>query len=272
MCRVQGIVPTCAARYPVGYANASIDAVSALDFRTAGLPHVAMLQRLAREKEDAVEEVMAALSEIASHVLVAPKVMRCRIACQPGASSAAAQKELDGFLASLDKKSGDADGKLPTLAGSLDAFEASPSKAFISVPTQTNYCAASFNTVPYTHEDSAPLFLLGQAMSTSFLHKEIREKGGAYGGGAGASPVEGLFAFSSYRDPNTTATIETFAAAAEWAASKGNLTSDLLEEAHLKAFKAIDSPLAPSSRGASLFSSGLTDDARQTFRDRQGYV
>lgn len=65
-----------------------------------------------------------------------------------------------------------------------------------------------------------------------------------------------------------TATIETFVKAAEWAASKGNLTPELLEEAHLKAFKAIDSPLAPSSRGSSLFTSGLTDDARQTFRDR----
>jgi hypothetical protein len=43
-----------------------------------------------------------------------------------------------------------------------------------------------------------------QAISTSYLHREIREKGGAYGGGAGASPVEGVFAFSSYRDPNTT--------------------------------------------------------------------
>jgi len=38
-------------------------------------------------------------------------------------------------------------------------------------------------------------------MSTSFLHREIREKGGAYGGGASAAPVEGIFGFMSYRDP-----------------------------------------------------------------------
>ena len=47
--------------------------------------------------------------------------------------------------------------------------------------------------MPYTHEDSASLFLLGQAMSASFLHREIREKGGAYGGGASASPIDGVF-------------------------------------------------------------------------------
>ena len=50
--------------YAKGYANASIDAVSALDYRTSGLPHVAMLQRLAAEKEAAVEEVEAALLRV----------------------------------------------------------------------------------------------------------------------------------------------------------------------------------------------------------------
>lgn len=254
--------------YAKGYANASIDSIAAFDFRTGGLPHVAMLQRLAREKEAAVEEVMAAIAEIATHVLAAPKVLRCRLACQPGTSSAAAQKELDGFLASLPAKSSGGGAGGATLADSLSAFTAAPSKAFIAVPTQTNYCAATFNTVPYAHEDSAAIFLLGQAMSTSFLHRELREKGGAYGGGAGSSPIDGMFAFSSYRDPATTATIATFAKAAEWAAASGNLTSEILEEAHLKAFKAIDSPLAPSSRGSSLFTTGLTDDARQQFRDR----
>ena len=40
--------------------------------------------------------------------------------------------------------------------------------------------------------------------------------------------------FSSYRDPNTTATIDTFQRAVEWAATSGNLTPELLEEALLK--------------------------------------
>jgi Zn-dependent M16 (insulinase) family peptidase len=110
--------------------------------------------------------------------------------------------------------------------------------------------------------------LLGHALSSAYLHREVREKGGAYGGGASAAPVEGVFAMSSYRDPNTLSTIETFASAAAWAAREGNLTAEILEEAHLKAFKAIDAPLAPSSRGASLFAGGMDDASRQTFRDR----
>jgi Zn-dependent M16 (insulinase) family peptidase len=73
---------------------------------------------------------------------------------------------------------------------------------------------------------------------------------------------------SSYRDPNVLKTIETFKNAAEWAATAGNLTAEILEEAHLRAFKAIDAPLAPSSRGASLFTGGMDDASRQVFRDR----
>lgn len=134
--------------------------------------------------------------------------------------------------------------------------------------SQTNYCTSSFNTVPYVHEDAAPLYLLGQALSTAYLHREIREKGGAYGGGASASPISGRFGFTSYRDPNTTQTIATFASAAQWASVKGNITAAEVEEAHLRAFKSLDAPLAPSSRGSALFSSRLADDDRQLFRDR----
>ena len=255
-------------QYAKGFANASINADAALDHRIGGLPHVALLQRLAREKDSAVAEVEDALSEIAAFALVRSRVARCRVACQPGAPADAAVDALDAFLASMPEGTDATAGKPEPVVGDfLSEFSPAPSKAFVAVPSQTNYCAASFATVPYAHEDAAPLFLLGQAMSTEFLHRELREKGGAYGGGAGASPIEGVFAMSSYRDPGTTATVATFAAAAEWAATKGTITPAILEEAHLRAFKSIDAPLAPSSRGSSLFTAGLTDDARQTFRD-----
>lgn len=133
---------------------------------------------------------------------------------------------------------------------------------------QTNYCASSFATVPYAHEDAAPLYLLGHTLSTAFLHREIREKGGAYGGGASASPLSGRFGFTSYRDPNTSKTIATFACAAEWASAKGNITAVEVDEAHLRAFKSLDAPMDPSSRGSALFLSRLGDSARQLFRDR----
>ena len=73
---------------------------------------------------------------------------------------------------------------------------------------------------------------------------------------------------SSYRDPNTLRTIETFASAAAWAARDGNLTAEILEEAHLKAFKAIDAPLAPVAAARRSSPAAWTTRPGRTFRDR----
>jgi Zn-dependent M16 (insulinase) family peptidase len=255
-------------QYAKALAASTIAAESALDYRTSGLPHVAMLQRLVKDKDAGVKEVEDALAEIAAFALTRENVARCRVACVPGAVSDA-RASLDAFLEALPSRSRETTSSETTVGDALRAFAPSPGlKAFVSVPQQTNYCAASYATVPYAHPDAAPLYLLGHALSSAYLHREVREKGGAYGGGASAAPVEGVFAMSSYRDPNTLSTIETFASAAAWAARDGNLTAEILEEAHLKAFKAIDAPLAPSSRGASLFTGGMDDASRQTFRDR----
>ena len=144
----------------------------------------------------------------------------------------------------------------------------SGSKTYVAIKGQTNYCTGAIECVGYEHPDAAPLYLLSQAMSTEFLHREIREKGGAYGGGSSFVPISGMFFFSSYRDPNTTQTIDTFSKSIEWASKPGNITHTMVEEAHLRAFKSIDSPIAPASRGQSLYAQRLTDSQRQEFRSR----
>jgi Zn-dependent M16 (insulinase) family peptidase len=260
-------------QYAKALAASSIAAESQLDYRTSGLPHVALLQRLVKDKDAGVKEVEDALAEIAEFAFTSENVARCRVACVPTAVETA-RESLSAFLEALpatrkgDTKKGDPSDE-STIGDALVSFTPTVGlKHFVSVPQQTNYCAASYATVPYSHPDSAPLYLLGHALSSAYLHREVREKGGAYGGGASAAPVEGVFAMSSYRDPNVLKTIETFKNAAEWAATAGNLTAEILEEAHLRAFKAIDAPLAPSSRGASLFTGGMDDASRQVFRDR----
>jgi Zn-dependent M16 (insulinase) family peptidase len=104
-------------------------------------------------------------------------------------------------------------------------------------------------------------------LSAGYLHREIREKGGAYGGGCASDPMSSLFTFFSYRDPNTTETLDTFTKSIEWATNSENITTKELEEAQLRAFKQLDAPLAPSARGNSGFLTGVTDEERQRFRD-----
>jgi Zn-dependent M16 (insulinase) family peptidase len=53
-------------------------------------------------------------------------------------------------------------------------------------------------------------------MSSNVLLKEIREKGGAYGGGSRFNQ-NGVLSFFSYRDPHVLKTYEAFEKAIQWA-------------------------------------------------------
>ena len=57
--------------------------------------------------------------------------------------------------------------------------------------------------------------VLAALLSAKYLHQEIREKGGAYGGGAVAGG--GTFTYYSYRDPKNLETFSVYRNAAEWA-------------------------------------------------------
>jgi Zn-dependent M16 (insulinase) family peptidase len=205
------------------------------------------------------------MAEIAAFALRPERVQRCRIACQKESFSAT-ERRFAKFLKDIKPVAASPSDK-DTVATKLKTFKPELSKVFVSIPGQTNYCSAALPALPYSHPDAPALFLLAQALSAGYLHREIREKGGAYGGGCASDPMSSLFTFFSYRDPNTTETLDTFTKSIEWATNSENITTKELEEAQLRAFKQLDAPLAPSARGNSGFLTGVTDEERQRFRD-----
>ncbi len=74
-------------------------------------------------------------------------------------------------------------------------------------------------------------------MTNKYLHKEVREKGGAYGGGAGGG-LPGLFNFYSYRDPNSMETVQAFHNAVIWA-TRATFTQQDIDEAKLAMFSQV---------------------------------
>ncbi len=90
-------------------------------------------------------------------------------------------------------------------------------QTWIPVPFATSFTSRCLATVPYSHEDATTLQVLASLLTHHYLHREIREKNGAYGGGATYSTIDGLFSFYSYRDPNPEKSISTFRQASEWA-------------------------------------------------------
>uniref|UniRef100_A0A672JR02 Pitrilysin metalloproteinase 1 n=1 Tax=Salarias fasciatus TaxID=181472 RepID=A0A672JR02_SALFA len=144
-------------------------------------------------------------------------------------------------------------------------FQPCQMKTFFQLPFTVNFVSESIRTVPFCHQDYASLSILARMMTAKFLHGEIREKGGAYGGGARMG--SGLFSFYSYRDPNSVQTLSAFHRGVDWAKS-GRFTQQDIDEAKLSVFSAVDSPVAPSDKGMGRFLSGVTDEMKQGHRQR----
>jgi presequence protease len=164
-------------------------------------------------------------------------------------------------------------GTLPGTAGELHQlppFAAGIGNFGWATSVPVNYVARVFLGAPFTSADAAPLMVLARLLRAGYLHREIREKGGAYGGLASYDPEGGLFSLLSYRDPQLALTLRVFDEAADWAAG-GRFDTEAIDEAVLAVFGDLDRPLAPGSRGAREFANlrqGLTEDLRQQLRER----
>jgi Zn-dependent M16 (insulinase) family peptidase len=136
--------------------------------------------------------------------------------------------------------------------------------------TAVSFVAQALQCVRYDHEDAPALAVLAKLLRSLYLHREIREKGGAYGGFASYNPEDGLFAFGSYRDPHIRRTIDVYAGVADFIAS-GAYTEDDIQEAILQVCSEIDKPDPPGPASRKAFYRklvGLEDDQRQRFKER----
>lgn len=136
--------------------------------------------------------------------------------------------------------------------------------------TEVNFCAKAYATVPSAHEDAAALTILGPFLRNGYLHRAIRETGGAYGGGATQDSDGAAFKFYSYRDPRLTETLSDFDASVAWLLNTKH-DDRALEESILNIVSNIDKPGSPSgeARGAyqaELF--GRTAEVRREYRSR----
>ena len=139
-------------------------------------------------------------------------------------------------------------------------------KRYISTPFPVNYVGKAVRTCPYDNDDFASLRIAARLASWKFLHTEIREKGGAYGGGASAQD-NGLFLYYSYRDPNSDATLNTFDKTSEWLLSNKFLDADIVE-AKLGVFQKVDVPVLPGNVGLREFLTGITSDQFNAHRQK----
>ncbi len=258
---LENSVPGSGHSYASRVAGGALTTAGRLREDWSGLHLIREVRELAAKQPEQLADFAQRLQHLASLVF-----HRDRLRCAVTAEATVFQEmepALDTLLAGLSAGKG-----LAATAARPAPFEVKASGWFTAVPV--SYVARVFRTVPLEHPDGAVLMVLAKLLRGGYLHREIREKGGAYGGMANYDAQGGLFAMLSYRDPQLLRTLDVFKDAAHWAADSQFAAVDI-KEAILGVFSQLDRPLSPGGKGIREFHyllQGLTPEARQAFRQR----
>ncbi|XP_051983778.1 presequence protease, mitochondrial-like [Xyrauchen texanus] len=264
--------------YAMTRAARSLTPTADLQEMLGGMDQVKFMKRIAELTD--LTSVLRKLPRIKRH-LFNPETMRCAVNASPQNMSHVAG-EVESFIGNIAANRKERKPVRPTVversldpqAGSAASrklisephFKPCQMKTYFQLPFPVNFVSECVRTVPFSHADYASLCILGSMMTDKFLHGEIREKGGAYGGGARMGGG-GLFSFYSFSDPNSTKTLSAFRGGVEWVRA-GKFTQQDIDEAKLSVFSAVDAPVAPSDKGLGHFLNGITDEMKQRHRER----
>ena len=230
--------------------------------RTEGLAGIHALKRLDDDLSNAaqLEALAARLAEIHRRVQGAPRQLLL----------IGEEEQCDGYREQLAEVWS---GRVAE-SGNAKPFVLEPirvaQRQLWTTTTAVNFCAKAYPAVPGQHLDAAALTVLGGFLRNGYLHRAIREQGGAYGGGAGYDPSTASFRFYSYRDPRLEETLDDFDASIEWLL-EGDHEWRQVEEAILGVVSSIDSPNSPSGEARTAFHNGLhgrSPEHRRRVRDR----
>src|SRR5229473_1473687 len=198
--RLESSIAGLGFQFAILRAHSKLTSEGAINDHLQGIGMLHAVRRLARLEEQDLGDLIEKLDAIRTRLFRAGAI-RFVVTCE------------DEMIETLQ----------PLLAGIVDAlpagsptgpaekpkpFEAAPEALTAPVPVAFN--VRIFKTVRYTSPDAPALLVLANYVRDTFLHRELREKGGAYGGYAQAGIGSGTFYFGSYRDPNIVRTYEVY--------------------------------------------------------------
>ena len=242
-------------------ASAGMSPAAKLSQQLGGLAGIAALKDLDNQiaEEHKLKELAAQLAHIHQLVLLAPKQFLI----------VGEDEQLEKYRQTLSNIWPAVKTNTNFVALTLPPVNEQIKEAWLT-NTQVNFCAKAYATVPADHPDAAPLTVLGGFLRNGYLHRVIREQGGAYGGGASQDSSIAAFRFYSYRDPRLSETLTDFDAALIWLKETQH-TEQALEEAILGVVSSIDKPSSPAGEAKSTYHAelfGRTREKRELFRNR----
>jgi Zn-dependent M16 (insulinase) family peptidase len=242
-------------------ASSRMSPTAQLTHRFAGLQGIKTLKALRDEmNQDQARQALLERFQIL-HEKIVSRDPQFLLIGEPGSE----QRMLDSLAdqwASDRNSTDDSEFALPSIREQL--------RQAWTTSTQVNFCAKAYPTVPSGHEDNATLHVLAAFMRNGFLHQAIRERGGAYGGGAGQDANSASFRFFSYRDPRLEGTLDDFDRAVDWVINQQH-PDNHLEEAILGVIGTMDKSTSPAGEAKQAYYNhlfGRSLEHRMRFRQQ----
>lgn len=224
--------------YAMQIASRQMSALARRDYHNTGLGALNWLTHLVNkidQDDTAYEALIAELQAIHRKLLQAPK--QFLLVCEEHQSDRLVEEIQNVW----DKLAVD---KSPVSLTEVEQINTENDEAWL-IQTNVQFCCSAYQAVDVAHADAAPLMVLAAYLRNGFLHSAIREKGGAYGGGASYDGNACSFRFYSYRDPRLVETFNDFEASVQWLFNVEQQPYQL-EEAILGLVAGMDKPGSPA--------------------------
>ena len=258
--RLESSIANLGFQFAILLAQSKLSSEGALNDRLQGIGMLHVMRELAKLDEGALAGLISKLQAIRTKLFTGDSIAIV-VTCEEGMVETLRQL-LAGFVEALPV--GASNGQ-PEQPNPLDPFR----EARIA-PVPVAFNVRSFKTVRYEHADAPVLLVLANYLRDTFLHRELREKGGAYGAYSQANTGGGTFYLGSYRDPNIIRTYETYDRAVKWV-TDGEIDAEALKEAILGACGDVDPLESPDIKGrreAINRLTGFTRVEREKFKQR----
>lgn len=242
--------------YAMQTASRTMSLQAAIEYAYSGLPALSALKSFLAKanKDDTLWHTLSAgLANLHARMMALPKSVI--LVCEPTAKDEL-HRHISQSLQNIktEHASINSNSTQNTLPDDFEALKKLLDTLLISdekdstawlISTNVYHNAQSHPAVPTAHPDAAALMVLAPYLRNGYLHNAIREKGGAYGGGASYDGASSSFRFYSYRDPNCQQTFAHFDASVNWLLTKEQ-DPRLLEEAILSIIASMDKPGSPA--------------------------
>lgn len=224
--------------YAMQAASRQMSALARRDYHNTGLGALNWLSDLVAkidQDDSAYQALITELQSIHRKLLQAPK--QFLLVCEEHQSDRLVEEVQNVW----DKLVVD---KTPATLTQVEQVNTSDDEAWL-IQANVQFCSSAYQAVDVAHPDAAPLMVLAAYLRNGFLHSAIREKGGAYGGGASYDGNACSFRFYSYRDPRLAETFNDFEASVQWLLNTEQKPYQL-EEAILGLVAGMDKPGSPA--------------------------